>query len=363
MKIYEKVYLVLHELGGRASEGKLLDKYIEMFPEYDEAYNKTKTSSKSKIRGTINAEIVRNNLHKNIKLDKSKKPYEYYIDMNTIYKYIIVQPIGKNHTVEYFISHNYERWAERLEYQNEWIQSLHSTVLFIKDRKVFAKGLITKLALSDDDEYPLDYYYDLQLVDYIEYDTIIEYTEHKQEIFRHYELFDKKKSDKIFQYIRLLEQEVYLDDIEADYKFQNLLDNIEPLNINESPVTAKSPKEQNGRRAYPRNLGYAKYALEKANYQCEIDESHKTFMSYSSKQQYVEAHHLIPLKVQDEFNFSLDVPGNIVSLCPNCHRLIHFASLFDKKKILLQLFNKRKDQLKKYEIFVTEEELYEIYDY
>ncbi|QDF30300.1 HNH endonuclease [Halarcobacter anaerophilus] len=361
MKVYEKVYLILQELGGRASEGNIVDKYIEMFPDYDEAYTKTKTSSKSKIRGTINAEIVRNSLHKNIKLDKSKQPYEYYIDMDTIHKYIIVQPIGKTNTIKGFITNNSERWAESREYQKKWLQSLHSTVLFTKDKKVFAKGLITKLAVSDDDEYPLDYYYDLRLVDYIEYDKIIEYSEHKQGIFRHYELLEKEKSDRIFKYINLVEQEVYLDDIGADERFQHTLNDIVAI-PSTKPIFAKNPIEQNGRRIFPRNLGYAKAAIERAAYKCEINQDHKSFISNSSQKQYVEAHHFIPLKFQDDFLYSLDVPANIVSLCPNCHRLIHFASFNEKKKILLHLFNKRKDFLQKYKIPITEEELYEIYN-
>ena len=43
-------------------------------------------------------------------------------------------------------------------------------------------------------------------------------------------------------------------------------------------------------------------------------------------------HHLIPLRMQHDFENSLDVVGNIVSICPNCHRLIHYGRDKDKKK-------------------------------
>ena len=49
----------------------------------------------------------------------------------------------------------------------------------------------------------------------------------------------------------------------------------------------------------------------------------------------MEAHHLIPLRMQHDFENSLDVVGNIVSICPNCHRLIHYGR--DKDKKVLEL--------------------------
>ncbi|MCE0554185.1 restriction endonuclease [Bacillus thuringiensis] len=36
--------------------------------------------------------------------------------------------------------------------------------------------------------------------------------------------------------------------------------------------------------------------------------------------------------MQHDFENSLDVVGNIVSICPNCHRLIHYGRDKDKKK-------------------------------
>ena len=72
----------------------------------------------------------------------------------------------------------------------------------------------------------------------------------------------------------------------------------------------------------------------------------------------MEAHHLIPLKFQDDFHYSIDVPANIVSLCPNCHREVHFGN---PDKILELLLEKHKDELEKYEISVDLEELKSIY--
>ena len=73
----------------------------------------------------------------------------------------------------------------------------------------------------------------------------------------------------------------------------------------------------------------------------------------------MEAHHLIPLRMQHDFENSLDVVGNIVSICPNCHRLIHYGRDKDKKSFRTSL-NKEK-LLKKFGIEVSPEELFGYY--
>ncbi|MGL4999965.1 MAG: HNH endonuclease [Cetobacterium sp.] len=56
-------------------------------------------------------------------------------------------------------------------------------------------------------------------------------------------------------------------------------------------------------------------------------------MSGTTNKQYMEAHHLIPMNAQDSFKNSLDVLGNVVSLCPNCHRMIHHGDEVSKNII------------------------------
>jgi 5-methylcytosine-specific restriction protein A len=72
----------------------------------------------------------------------------------------------------------------------------------------------------------------------------------------------------------------------------------------------------------------------------------------------METHHLIPLKVQDDFMYSLDVPANIISLYPNCHREVHLGN---PNKILELLLENHKDELEKYSINVDLEGLKSIY--
>ncbi|WP_238703886.1 HNH endonuclease [Bacillus velezensis] len=117
------------------------------------------------------------------------------------------------------------------------------------------------------------------------------------------------------------------------------------LHPDEGPEPRKEPKKMNGKNIWPRNPKKAKEAIKKAKFKCEIDNSHETFFSESSKNPFMEAHHLIPMHMQHEFEVNLDKVNNIVSLCPNCHRKIHYSNSQDKKILLEKLFNQRKRDL------------------
>ena len=48
------------------------------------------------------------------------------------------------------------------------------------------------------------------------------------------------------------------------------------------------------------------------------------------------------MKEQYLFEYSLDVTGNIISLCPNCHRLFHHAKTEEKNKVIEFFFKQDK---------------------
>lgn len=129
----------------------------------------------------------------------------------------------------------------------------------------------------------------------------------------------------------------------------------------EKSENRKKTKMESGREVWPRDPKKAKQAIKQAEFKCEIDDTHETFVSEASRKNYMEAHHLIPLRMQHDFENSLDVVGNIVSICPNCHRLIHYGRDKDKKKVLELLFEQRKDSLKKFGIEVSLKELFGYY--
>lgn len=100
-----------------------------------------------------------------------------------------------------------------------------------------------------------------------------------------------------------------------------------------------------GSKGVVRSPTVAARAIRAANFECEIDPLHWTFMSQAKQQRYVEAHHLIPISQQSHFHFSLDVVANVVSLCATCHRLLHYGSPQIKRGILKSLLNRRKSRL------------------
>ncbi|MEW4973138.1 HNH endonuclease [Bacillus stercoris] len=98
---------------------------------------------------------------------------------------------------------------------------------------------------------------------------------------------------------------------------------------------------------FQRNIQESAQALKEANFICEVNPTHETFLSSASGMPYVEGHHLIPLSLQDQFELTIDIKENIVALCPNCHRLLHHGTNDDKEKILFKLWTERKDLLSK----------------
>jgi 5-methylcytosine-specific restriction protein A len=59
----------------------------------------------------------------------------------------------------------------------------------------------------------------------------------------------------------------------------------------------------------------------------------------------MEAHHIIPLHLQENFQYSLDVYANIICLCPLCHRQIHYGVYKERREMLDAIFEQRKERL------------------
>ncbi|SFT01953.1 DUF3578 domain-containing protein [Marininema halotolerans] len=153
------------------------------------------------------------------------------------------------------------------------------------------------------------------------------------------------------------------------FKFNNELDDVhyqeeiqrDPLSKSISVPQPIPHRITANHTSWVRNPQFAKEALSKAQFQCEVDSSHATFISRSSSLNFVEAHHLIPLNKQDLFSCSLDVPGNIISLCPNCHRAIHHAVLKTKEEIINKLYNQRKEILATWGLIISYYDLLNYY--
>lgn len=105
----------------------------------------------------------------------------------------------------------------------------------------------------------------------------------------------------------------------------------------------------------------AAIAIRAADFACEIDAEHRTFMSRAKKQRYVEAHHLIPISQQPNFAVPLDIVANVVSLCATCHRLLHFGADNERKSILVSLFKQRRQALRENSLELKPNEFLKLY--
>ena len=110
-------------------------------------------------------------------------------------------------------------------------------------------------------------------------------------------------------------------------------------------VIAKPKTVTTSSTQWCRNQIIITQVIEGAQYQCEHDPAHMTFIARSTGQAYMEGHHLIPMKYQSQFDCGIDVYANVVCLCPTCHRLLHFGRDPERRYAVEQLFDLRSERL------------------
>ena len=120
----------------------------------------------------------------------------------------------------------------------------------------------------------------------------------------------------------------------------------------------KTSRSNNAR--YKTDARISKTVLKENNYICEIEKltgnKHKTFDTNKGTQ-YMEGHHLIPMKAQKNFENNIDRSDNICCLCPNCHRAIHYGTIKEKRTRLTLLYNSKIKRLNDNKIYIDFEEL------
>lgn len=276
---------------------------------------------------------------------------------------IILQPTGGD-TQDDFLENNYTSWAESEKYRDIWEDSVGDIVLFIKDREIFALAIVENIEEDFDtnSEYPLRYYWNNN----IKYVSILlsdfnDVVGFKNNYFpQNYRLIKDENVDDALNYINSFLSFIYDEDDDELYQ-ADIQDAISTSSSNDKVELKKDIVKQDGCEYYPRNPSIAKFALQHANYNCELNNEHKTFISNNSSNNYVEAHHLIPLALHSEFNYCLDVPANIIALCPNCHRMLHSGIKENINEALKLLHEGRKRRLESVGINATLDELQYIY--
>ena len=162
----------------------------------------------------------------------------------------------------------------------------------------------------------------------------------------------------------------FIDD-EDETAYIEKVDSIRETNINENagvgahkvePVSVS--KFDVGRR-YRTNPLLGKIAIKKAYYSCEKDYQHETFISKKTQQKYMEAHHLIPVcfqkEVWDKYHINIDCVENLVSLCPICHKAIHYGTKEVQRKMISELFARCAPKYQSIGLNITLEEIYKFY--
>ncbi|QJB34619.1 DUF3578 domain-containing protein [Chitinophaga oryzae] len=145
---------------------------------------------------------------------------------------------------------------------------------------------------------------------------------------------------------------------EAD--FQLAIQTATPAQLSDGPIS-RSSKIPRAPTKWQRDPSISSEALRRAQYRCEVDSTHTTFISKKNKHQFVEAHHFLPMAMQDNFPYSIDVPENIIALCPNCHRAFHHGENDYKKELINLFYGERILGLQRRGIDISEDALLKIY--
>lgn len=101
-------------------------------------------------------------------------------------------------------------------------------------------------------------------------------------------------------------------------------------------------------------------ALEMADYKCEMESKHLTFVASSTHKPYMEGHHALPMNLQSKFEVSLDVYANIICLCPVCHRKIHLGLKEDRIDMAKRIYDLRAERLENSGLKMDEQQFIEM---
>ncbi|QIH76409.1 hypothetical protein GTN31_08535 [Macrococcoides canis] len=159
----------------------------------------------------------------------------------------------------------------------------------------------------------------------------------------------------------LMDQETEIDNLSdqlIDSK-QNTIKNSDIFIEKEinNPEKRPAPVIVNNIKRYKRNLLEVRKAKDSANYTCEFDSNHVTFQNSFDNKPFIEAHHLIPMATQGLFEYNIDFADNIICLCPNCHRRIHYGVKSDKSEMVQKFFKERKDKIEYFNVNVKYNDL------
>ncbi len=185
-----------------------------------------------------------------------------------------------------------------------------------------------------------------------------------------------KKYSEIYKGIDIKKIKKFIDSHEAVYKliYEEVFNIVkyslnfrEEKEVNEQEVNLNEKIDDTDASSFDKynkvSTVLKKLAKTNSNYRCELEDFFgcQYFTSKESHRNYVEVHHLIPRAVGNDFENSLEVVENYVTLCPHCHRLLHFGEDVERKPALHNLYLKRKELLHEKGLDISEKELKDYY--
>lgn len=172
-------------------------------------------------------------------------------------------------------------------------------------------------------------------------------------------------SSAVSNFIKFRVERIDIENTIKDMLYEN---EVEKILVSESSkselnhvLQPKSVLVEETNLAYTRNPKVGAVAIMMADYRCQINTSHRTFTSRRTKRNYVEAHHLIPIAYQGLFESGIDTIENITSLCPVCHRCVHYGEDCERLQLIQLLHKSFQKQLFQVGIEIKEKELLELY--
>ena len=100
-------------------------------------------------------------------------------------------------------------------------------------------------------------------------------------------------------------------------------------------------------------------SIQMANFKCEVNPLHRTFIAKINDKPYMEGHHVIPISMQTDYSSNIDVHANIMCLCPTCHRLLHYGRDDNRVDLLNYIYDQRHNRLEHCGIEVTKKDFVE----
>ena len=228
-----------------------------------------------------------------------------------------------------------------------------------REIKISGETVYCPYSIVSDHMYDLRSYYKKFTIKLSSYNT---YMFRKQRFYKgKYEELDTKIIDYLEEYLSksdFVEDQVFQDEIQKS----SIAAAFEQDSKDELSFTDGIRGRQVIKRAR-----ISKAALVKASFKCDGDKDHSTFTTIKGNA-YMEGHHLIPCTCTnaenfwDKYSVNIDCIENIVSLCPTCHRLVHFGSVKEKNILLEKLYNIQISELNKIGVKISCEDFLKLYE-